>query len=33
MNTAFMSYEESAGPVPTVTGVHKRLSGTVGTAA
>ncbi len=32
MNAAFMSYERSAGPVSAVTGVHKRLSGTAGTA-
>ena len=31
MNAAFTSYEESAGPVPAVTEVHKRLCGTTGT--
>ena len=32
MNAAFMlSYEEEAGPVPAVTGVHERLCGTTGT--
>ena len=33
MNAASMSYERAAGPVPAVTGVHKSLCGTTGTAA
>ena len=33
MNAAFTSYEASAEPVSAVTGVHKRLCGTAGTAA
>jgi hypothetical protein len=31
MNAAFATYEESAGPVPAVTGVHERFCGTTGT--
>jgi hypothetical protein len=33
MNAAFTSYEEAAGPVPAVTGVHKSLYGTTGITA
>jgi hypothetical protein len=33
MSAAFKSYEGIAGPVPAVTGGHKRLCGTTGTAA
>jgi hypothetical protein len=33
MNAAFTPYEDSAGPGSGVTGGHKRLCGTTGTAA